>query len=501
MRAAAEATAAMSTSTSEAGHDVHVGGNNHRSLPLSVPGGPPSSDGSIPVAIPVASYHPSHPPQPQPQQQQQHQQQRGRWGGIGSWFSSSSPSQPTPPPPSRYYANDEPQQQYVGSGPMLIDPVWGAFTPQPPGAQTFTPFQMLGISCCPCCVPPCCIPARKQAWRRFCLSANFILAVIQTILVIVSIALHGFSSQNSMLGPSPAMLNTFQGKNSAEIVYNKQLWRLVTPIFLHAGLLHLAMNMAIQLRLGVLLEYQWGMVPYLFIYFGSGVVGSVYSAIFNADAIGVGASGALLGVFGAWISHMALHWSQGDDYTRRQRKFNLWMALFNVLIIIAFSFSPLIDWAAHLGGLGGGMLLGLWYFGRALDGQVDFDFPNQPSQSSQSSQMASLAAPLSPGGGPRRFNYVGTAGGGSRGLFGCFGRSGGRTTGGASSSSSSPPSCCSKHFASTFNCSKDAVVPCTKGKATVWAGLFGYFVVLVAGLLGLFFNSNPSRALLTIPPY
>jgi membrane associated rhomboid family serine protease len=440
-------------------------------------------------AIPVAAYaYPSNaPPQQQPQQQQAG---RSRWNPA-NWFSSSSspsPAAAAAAPPPRYYAPGatQPQQQYLGSGPILIDPVWGPFTPQPPGAQQFTPMQMCGISCCPCCVPPMCIPARKEAWKRFCRSANFILAVFQTILVIISIALHGFSSSNSMWGPSPSTLNTLQGKNSAQIVYNYQLWRLVTPIALHAGLLHLAMNMLIQLRLGVLLEYQWGVVPYLWIYLGSGVCGSVYSAIFNADAIGVGASGALLGVFGAWMSHMFLHWRQGDEAVKRQRRLNFWMAIFNCLIIIAFSFSPLIDWAAHIGGLGGGVLLGFWYFGRALDGQVDFDFP------SQSAQMAALSAPLSPNNShhnnTRRLNYVGTTGGGGATATCC--RAGNGT-----------PSLWTRYCATSFNCSKEAFTPCTKGKGAVWFGLVGYFVVLVAGLLGLLFNTTPSRALLNVPPY
>ena len=46
------------------------------------------------------------------------------------------------------------------------------------------------------------------------------------------------------------------------------------------------------------------------------------------------------------------------------------MTLVNVAILFATSFIPNIDWAAHLGGLIGGMLLGMWYFGPALGGEA-----------------------------------------------------------------------------------------------------------------------------------
>jgi len=85
--------------------------------------------------------------------------------------------------------------------------------------------------------------------------------------------------------------------------------------------------------------------------------------------IGVGASGALCGVLGAWVVFLALHWGHGSEFAQANRQREIVMTLFNVAVLFATSFIPNIDWAAHLGGLVGGSLLSLWYFGAALGGE------------------------------------------------------------------------------------------------------------------------------------
>lgn len=77
-----------------------------------------------------------------------------------------------------------------------------------------------------------------------------------------------------------------------------EVWRLVTPIFLHAGLVHLATNLLMQLRVGLFVETLWGTRVYTAIYLASGVFASVYSCAFKPEQISVGASGSLMGVMG-----------------------------------------------------------------------------------------------------------------------------------------------------------------------------------------------------------
>ena len=63
---------------------------------------------------------------------------------------------------------------------------------------------------------------------------------------------------NPMLGPWPGALVLLGAKNTALIVYRGQVMRLLGPMLLHAGWVHLGMNVFIQLRLGLYLELRWG---------------------------------------------------------------------------------------------------------------------------------------------------------------------------------------------------------------------------------------------------
>jgi membrane associated rhomboid family serine protease len=323
----------------------------------------------------------------------------------------------------------------------IDDPVWGRF--ETPAGKPFRPHTLLCIAICPCCVPPICTGPRKSAWRRAALSASFVLAYIQILLWIASLFLRGFApaSVNPMLGPWPDTLDLFQAKNAAEIVYNKQLWRLVMPIFLHAGLIHLATNMAMQLRMGITLEYEWGALRYLIIYMSSGIFASVYSAVMKPDQLSVGASGALMGVFGAWVSFLLASWSEGDDTAQRQRGFQFVMAVANIMVIIGFSFVPYVDWAAHVFGLLGGMLLGAWFF--AVRPACETIPPGASSERPRS------------GPAPLPINN-----------------------------------------ASRATMSPIAVMSARRRLYLAYASLVVFLMVLLAGLLGLFFNSTPDRALL-----
>lgn len=249
----------------------------------------------------------------------------------------------------------------------IDDPVWGRFAPR--NGKPLKPHTVLCISMCPCCVPPYCSADRKKAYKRVSRTAAFILALFQLALVIVSLCFRGFAptSENPMLGPWPDTLNLLQAKNAAEVVFNFQVWRFITPIFLHAGIIHLATNLAMQLRMGLYLEIAWGTRRWLYIYFGSGILASIWSCVLKPDQLGVGASGALMGVMGAWLAELVIKWSDTSDGQQSNRMFQFVMCFINILIIIGFSFVPFIDWAAHIFGLIGGLLLGIFAFRRHIN--------------------------------------------------------------------------------------------------------------------------------------
>ncbi len=120
-----------------------------------------------------------------------------------------------------------------------------------------------------------------------------------------------------------------------------QYFRLLTSAFLHAGLLHLVLNMLALAQLGPGLEQRLGRVRFLALYLLSAFGGSTLSyLISDPGTLGVGASGAIYGLFGAYF---VVERRLGGD-TRPI------VTLIAVNLAISFAI-PIIDWRAHLGGL------------------------------------------------------------------------------------------------------------------------------------------------------
>ncbi|KAK8940592.1 hypothetical protein KSP39_PZI010341 [Platanthera zijinensis] len=169
--------------------------------------------------------------------------------------------------------------------------------------------------------------------------------------------LHRFSfqplHQNPLFGPSSSTLEKLGGLVWDKIVHQNQGWRLITCIWLHAGVIHLLANMLSLLFVGICLEQQFGFVRIGILYLLSGFGGSVLSSLFIRNGISVGASGALFGLLGAMLSELLTNWS---IYTNKAA------SLFTLLIIIAINLAvgilPHVDNFAHIGGFITGFLLG-----------------------------------------------------------------------------------------------------------------------------------------------
>nr|CAD1835469.1 unnamed protein product [Ananas comosus var. bracteatus] len=159
--------------------------------------------------------------------------------------------------------------------------------------------------------------------------------------------------QNPLFGPSSATLEKLGGLEWNKVVHQHQGWRLVTCIWLHAGVIHLLANMLSLVFIGIRLEQQFGFIRIGAIYLLSGFGGSVLSALFIRNSISVGASGALFGLLGAMLSELFTNWT---IYTNKA------VALLTLLTIIAINLAlgilPHVDNFAHIGGFLTGFLLG-----------------------------------------------------------------------------------------------------------------------------------------------
>jgi len=149
--------------------------------------------------------------------------------------------------------------------------------------------------------------------------------------------------------------------------YSGEVYRLVTPIFLHAGIVHLLLNMNAQITLGLGMETRWGMKVLASGYFWSGVAGNVVSSFFLPHVLSVGSSGAILGMIGMEASHMLSTWQQTDSQTRMLKSRSL-LVFFAIIIIIGF-FAPVDNWV-HGGGFFAGLSFGLLAFRENFESEV-----------------------------------------------------------------------------------------------------------------------------------
>ncbi|XP_061374529.1 RHOMBOID-like protein 3 isoform X4 [Gastrolobium bilobum] len=115
--------------------------------------------------------------------------------------------------------------------------------------------------------------------------------------------------ENPLFGPSSLTLTKMGALQWDDVVNHHQGWRLVTCIWLHAGIVHLAANMLSLVFIGIRLEQQFGFVRIGIIYLLSGFGGSVLSSLFIRNNISVGASGALFGLLGAMLSELITNWT------------------------------------------------------------------------------------------------------------------------------------------------------------------------------------------------
>jgi membrane associated rhomboid family serine protease len=204
--------------------------------------------------------------------------------------------------------------------------------------------------------PECVDEARKEFRRgpgratRGGVSATKVLLFGLVAMYAVEVILGGPGSL--LQGPNGQTLFDL-GAMFPPAIANEQYWRLFSPIFLHAGLLHLGFNAYALWIFGRPMEDALGRTWFLVIFFVSGFLASVASYAFGPLLVpAVGASGAIFGIFGAFIAY---NWRRRETALAQA---NLRMAgmllLLNFLLAVGYR---AIDWRAHVGGLIAGLVV------------------------------------------------------------------------------------------------------------------------------------------------
>ena len=187
---------------------------------------------------------------------------------------------------------------------------------------------------------------------------NLVSPVVTYVIVAVTVVVYLLQiGTNALFGfDVPAEL----GMKVNEYIMMGQIWRLVTPMFLHGSILHIGFNMYALVIIGSGLERRFGHWRFLLLYGLSSFAGNVMSFLISPNP-SLGASTAIFGLLGA---EMVFFYQNRELFGSGARR-----ALQNVITVAAINFiiglSPGIDNWGHLGGLFGGLIF-TWFGGPKL---------------------------------------------------------------------------------------------------------------------------------------
>jgi rhomboid protease GluP len=176
------------------------------------------------------------------------------------------------------------------------------------------------------------------------------ILIIINILIFAGLVLAGMH----VLSPESQDL-VAAGANFGPYTLTGEPWRLFTSMFLHIGIIHLLVNMYALASIGGALEPLVGRRQFIVAYVLAGLAGSLISLWWNQQRISAGASGAIFGMFGMFMTMVLLEKTMSWQEKKGMVLNLLGVIAFNLL----FGLQGGIDNAAHTGGL----LLGIAYGG------------------------------------------------------------------------------------------------------------------------------------------
>lgn len=147
------------------------------------------------------------------------------------------------------------------------------------------------------------------------------------------------------------------GANFGPATQDGQWWRLFTAMFIHFGVIHLALNMLALWDIGRLVERLFGRTRFALLYLGSGVIGNLLSLVVQGNqAVSGGASGAIFSLYGALLVFL---WRERKQVEASEFRWLFGGSLLFIGLMLGMGLVVTgIDNSAHGGGLVAGMLLG-----------------------------------------------------------------------------------------------------------------------------------------------
>ncbi|HQK81621.1 MAG TPA: rhomboid family intramembrane serine protease [Thermotogota bacterium] len=182
------------------------------------------------------------------------------------------------------------------------------------------------------------------------------ILIINIFMFAMSAVFSGGSFLKSLWSGGDLQTLLKSGASFGAYVQQGQVYRLVSSLFLHAGLIHLIFNSYALYMFGTIVESIFGSRRFIVVYLASGFVGALLTQLFYPGVVSVGASGAIFGLIGQLFS-LGLR----KDTPRRLTPVTGTALLPMIIINLLLGFTvPGINNMAHIGGFATGFLFGLF---------------------------------------------------------------------------------------------------------------------------------------------
>ena len=187
---------------------------------------------------------------------------------------------------------------------------------------------------------------------------TYLIIAVTAVISLAAMSGHASGPTAAIVGGGPLEQQLALDKFA---VAHGELYRLLTVTLVHdpTSILHLLFNMYALWFAGQLVERMYGSTMTLGFYVLSGIAGSVGTYVFGDAAFGVGASGAIFGLFGVVLVATRIHHPVLDAGSRAVASQVGVLILLN--LVLGFSGAFNVDNFAHLGGLAAGLWLGLTF--------------------------------------------------------------------------------------------------------------------------------------------
>lgn len=220
-------------------------------------------------------------------------------------------------------------------------------------------------------LPPTPPPPPPRPRRRWAMAPGTYTLVGINCAVFLLMTLTG----SNPIAPSSESLFAWGADHAGAVLYYDQWWRIVTAMFVHGGILHLALNMWCLWNLGLLAEPLMGTFGLMAAYLLTGAAGNLLSTFKNflwplhagnavIYPVGVGASGAVFGIAGALIVLLkSTRLPVPPNELKKIRRSVIYFAVINLVIGLSINVGTgymgsgiAVDNMAHLGGCASGLL-------------------------------------------------------------------------------------------------------------------------------------------------